>query len=139
MKERLRFDVPGMELKIKLNSAEARRKGKLEIGETINVLLAELITDEFAATVTIKEENDFSISVSRIPNPNVKSYLVTVDIGVFKMLYDGLYVVLSNNSIFSGFGHSFGQFEIPTLEVPNWNTLELLHVDKIVFFHRIKP
>lgn len=42
------------------------------------------------------------------------------------MIYDGLYVVLSNNQVFAGFGQPFGQFNIPTLNVPDWNSLDIV-------------
>jgi hypothetical protein len=91
----------------------------------IDLLITELVKDQFKLTVQITEKNTFSISITGMPNEEYKSYWINVDIGLLRMLYDGLYVVLSNNSIFSGLGRAFGQFDIPTLELPDWNSLDL--------------
>ncbi|WP_256011812.1 hypothetical protein [Desertivirga xinjiangensis] len=124
--ERLRFDIPGFDLKIKLNSSETCSPEKISGFEhTINNLIGELVTEEFEVSATVKELNTFSISISAVHNRGIRAYQISFDVGLFKWIYDSLYVVLSNNDIFSGFGSSSGRFSIPTLDVPDWNSLDL--------------
>jgi hypothetical protein len=124
--QKLDFNIPGLELKVKLSSAEFDRPEKMAEFETvINSLIKELVNDQFKLISKITDKNNFSISISRVPNKEIKTYQINVDIGLFKFIYDGLYVILSNNNVFHGLGKSIGQFVIPTLEVPDWNSLDL--------------
>lgn len=124
--KKLNFNIPGFELKIKLNSLETcsteRKEGFVN---KINALIGEIVQDQFKLVANIKDENGFKISITGIPDPDIKTYRINLDIGLFRMLYDGLYVVLSNNNIFHGLGKSFRRFDIPTLSVPNWELLDL--------------
>ncbi len=121
-----KINIPGIEIKIKLNSKEVCGNESLDsFEEVINGLIAELVHDQFQLVAKITKENTFSISISGLPDQRVKRFQINIDVGLFRMLYDGLYIVLSNNNIFSGLGKAFGEFHIPTLEVPDWNTLDL--------------
>jgi hypothetical protein len=60
-----------------------------------------------------------------LPDKRIKTYQLNIDIGVFRLLYDGLYIVLSHNQIFPEVGKSKNVYTVPTLEVPDWNSLDI--------------
>lgn len=100
----------------------------LKVGEFTNIinhLIKELVSEQFELQTDIRKANSFKISISGIPNKDHKVYRICFDLGLFKMIYDTLYVVLSNNKFFSGIGESTSQFKIPTIEVPNWTILDI--------------
>lgn len=124
--DKLKFNIPEIEIKIKLNSTSVSSvEWTQRIEKTIKRLIKELVHDKFKLIARITQENAFAISISAVPDLEIKCYQFTVDIGLFRMLYDGLYVILSNNNVFGGLGTSYSQFDIATLEVPDWNSLDL--------------
>ena len=115
-----KFNIPGYELRIKLNSAEVFSPEKLSAFEnTMNKLIGELVNEDFHLSTEIRNSNVFSINIRALPNQHVKAYKISLEVGIFKWIYDCLYIVLSNNNLFHGFGNSYSRFYIPTLNVPD--------------------
>jgi hypothetical protein len=90
----------------------------------IDFLITELAGDNFDLETNISDNGNFRISISGLPNRNKKTYRINYDISLFRMIYDVLYVVLSNNNFFTSIGKSSNTFSIPTIEVPNWALLD---------------
>ncbi|RYE17837.1 MAG: hypothetical protein EOP45_15075, partial [Sphingobacteriaceae bacterium] len=90
----------------------------------VDSLLVELVGDGFELKTSIENNGNFKISISGLPSESKKVYRVNYDISLFRMIYDVLYVVLSNNKLFPGVGYSSDVFDIPTVEVPSWVTLD---------------
>jgi len=128
MKKRpILFDIKGLEARIKLDSS---RLDTVEYHKkfegAVKQLIKEIVGDKFQLKANVTRENTFSISISALPaNGGTKNYQINFDVGLFRMLYDGLYILLSNNNTFSGMGISHLKFDIPTLNVPDWNSLDL--------------
>lgn len=121
-----RIDIPQLEIKAKLNSKDvATNESKELLEKTIAYLIRELDSDPFNLEVSIIENGKFSISISKMPSYDLPSYRISIDVGVFRWIYDALYIVLSNNDIFADYGRAYGTFNISTLEMPDWNTLDL--------------
>ena len=123
---KLKFDIPGLELHVKLSSAGfSNSETKEKYSKEIERLIAELVPDHFKLISNITENNTFAISISRLPSEPIKTYQLNMDIGVFRFLYDGLYIALSHNEIFANLGKSQGTYAVPSLEVPDWNSLDI--------------
>ncbi|WP_131537888.1 hypothetical protein [Pedobacter nototheniae] len=121
-----RFDIPGFGVCLKPDSsAVSKEKSEKYLEDTVAFLISELVGEAFALETNIEQEGNFSIRISKIPSPDLPTYSMTVDEGVFRWIYDALYVVLSNNNVFAGLGMSTEEFKIPTLEVPNWYSLDI--------------
>ncbi len=92
----------------------------------MDFLIYELVSDDFKLNVRTSDSNKFAISIGRAyHDSDSKTYNLNFDIGLFRLIYDALYIVLSNNTFFKGIGFSDGQFKIPTIEVPNWAALDM--------------
>ncbi|WP_420146947.1 hypothetical protein [Spirosoma sp.] len=124
--KRLKFDIPGLDLNTKLNSKETYNQEKIAALEsTFNLLISELVTGQFKLVTKVINNNAFSISIAALPSHEEKIYQINFDVGLFKWIYDGLYIVLSNNNVFTGLGKASSKFHIPTFNVPDWNSLDL--------------
>lgn len=122
----LNIPVPGLGVGVKLNSIEAASdESKRNFQLLINSLIANLVNSTFDTKIDFLNQNNFHISIGKEPYAEKPTYIINVDIGLFRFVYDALYVVLSNNNIFHGMGKSSGSFNIPTLEISNWATLDL--------------
>ncbi|MVN79295.1 hypothetical protein GO988_23430 [Hymenobacter sp. HMF4947] len=91
----------------------------------VDFLIKELIGDEFELVTNIIDRDVFKISISGLPSQGKRIYSINYDISVFRMIYDVLYVTLSNNEFFPTVGSSTGALAIPTLEVPSWGILDI--------------
>lgn len=92
-----RINIQGFEIKAKLNSKEvATDESKDLLEKSIAYLIGELYPDLFNLGMNITEEGKFSISISKLLSYDIPSYRLSIDIGVFRWIYDALYVVLSN-------------------------------------------
>jgi hypothetical protein len=112
-----------------LNSKTVIDSDQIKIFETIaNQLIQELsLSDQFQLRTNISHHNSFKISISGIntASSGLRVYQINYDVGLFRMIFDTLYVVLSNNEFFKGIGYATKEFRIPTIEVPNWTMLDL--------------
>jgi hypothetical protein len=109
-----------------LNSNEVSTpKSQEDFVKIINFLIKELVGDAFELKTNITEDNTFKISITGLPDENKKVYQISFDIGLFKMIYDVLYVLLSNESFFPNIGKASEKFKIPTIELPNWTFLDM--------------
>lgn len=90
----------------------------------VDFLISELLGDHFELRTNITNNDNFRISISGLPSKQKKIYRINYDISVFRMLYDTIYVTLSNTNFFPGIGKSSSTFAIPTIEVPSWGLLD---------------
>lgn len=108
-------------MKILLNSHEvASSESQQHFHRIIDFLIKELITDDFELESNIIDNGNFRLTISGSTGNKKKIYHIDYDVSFFRMIYDVLYVVLSNNAFFPEMGKSSKQFFIPTVEVPNW-------------------
>lgn len=109
-----------------LNSAEVATAGSQnDFKNIIFFLIKELLEEPFDLEAQIDDSNNFDISITGRMVENKKSYRINFDVGLFRMIYDVVYVLLSNNRFFPGLGTSSGEYRIPTIEQPDWNSLDL--------------
>lgn len=90
----------------------------------VDFLIAELLGEDFELKTNITNNDNFRISITGLPSREKKIYRINYDISVFRMLYDTIYVTLSNTKFFPSIGKSSGVFSIPTIEVPSWGLLD---------------
>lgn len=90
----------------------------------VDFLIAELLGENFELKTNITDNDNFRISISGLPSNGKKVYRINYDVSVFRMLYDTIYVTLSNTKFFPSNGKSSGIFHIPTIELPNWGLLD---------------
>jgi hypothetical protein len=115
-----------IDVKVKPNSKEVDTDETAQLlQDTVAHLIAELTGKPFQLETSVASDGFFSVQISRSKSVEIPSYIMSVDVGVFRWIYDSLYFVLSNNNVFHGIGKSVGTFDIPTLEVPNWTSLDL--------------
>lgn len=109
-----------------LNSAEvATEKNKNDFKDIIAFLIWELLGEPFELDAKIDDNNSFNISITGRVIDDTKGYRINLDVGLFRMIYDVVYVLLSNNRFFPEIGYSSGEFRIPTIEQPDWNSLDI--------------
>lgn len=110
---------------IQLNSQEViSTESQQHFLKIVDFLIHELIGDNFELRTNITNNDNFRISITGLPSKGKKIYRINYDISLFRMLYDVLYVVLSNEKFFQGIGKSSGTFSLSTIEVPSWVILD---------------
>jgi len=123
---------------ILLNSKEVISNGSQQhFLKIVDFLIHELLGDNFELRSNITNNDNFRISISGLPSVGKKIYQINYDISLFRILYDILYIVLSNERFFQGIGKSSGAFSISTIEVPSWAILDAAMANnKPIFFDK---
>lgn len=136
-----RLYIPGFDVRTKPNSKEVDiEKTKQPLQDTVAYLIAELTGEPFQLNTTVTDYSFFSANISKHHSQDIPTYSMSVDVVVFRWIYDALYVVLSNNKIFHGLGSAYGKFSIPTLGVPTWDSLDIAmasNEEEVYFDHRV--